>query len=157
MTGNRKCIVPEIITVKVIAAIAVFVALAGYPLRAAADGGPLDTAPAEVAFSWGGYFQAIFLMSFLLGVLWLSLWLLRRSGKLRFLPQPGKFPKDGLVVECMLPVGPRKSIMVVRFLNKSLVLGVTDQNINLLTETERNYEPESKFSEYLDSETRGNP
>ncbi len=91
--------------------------------------------PMESAFTWGGYFQAIGTLLILLAVLWGVVWLVRRYGRFNFLPKPGAFPRDGLRLESQLPLGPRKGLMVVRFLNKRLLLGVTDHQITLLKET----------------------
>lgn len=87
-----------------------------------------------VEFSWGGYFEAIGVMLILLACLWGALWVVRRYGKFRFIPAPGAFPRGGLVVETQLPLGPRKGLFVVRYLNQRLLLGVTDQQITLLQE-----------------------
>lgn len=93
-----------------------------------------STALPPVEFSWGGYFEAIGVMLILLGALWGILWLMRRYGRFRFMPAPGAFPRNGLAVEAQLPLGPRKGLYVVRFLNERLLLGVTDQQITLLKE-----------------------
>ncbi len=91
--------------------------------------------PMESAFTWGGYFQAIGTLLILLALLWGVVWLVRRYGRFNFLPKPGAFPRDGLRLESQLPLGPRKGLMVVRFLNKRLLIGVTDHQITLLKET----------------------
>ena len=70
----------------------------------------------------------------ILFVILLAYWILKRYG-----PKFGfrhSARAHGLRVEGYLALGPRKNIMVVRFLNKLLVLGVTDQSINLLTEAD---------------------
>ncbi len=92
--------------------------------------------PAESAFSWGGYFTAIGTLFILLAVLWALVWALRKYGKFNFIPRPGSFPRDGLRLEAQLPMGPRKGLAVVRFLDKRLLLGVTDNQISLLQEIE---------------------
>lgn len=99
--------------------------------QVATQTGPL---PPESLFTWSGYFQAIAFMVLLLFVLWGALWALRRYGKFRFLPTPGALPRDALCMEAQLPLGPRKGLMVVRFLDKRLLLGVTEQHITLLKE-----------------------
>jgi Flagellar biogenesis protein len=49
-----------------------------------------------------------------------------------------------------LPLGPRKGLMVVRFLNKRLLLGVTEQQISLLTEEEASDgSQDSKFQDIM--------
>jgi flagellar protein FliO/FliZ len=98
----------------------------------AADGLAAASVP---AFSWGGYIQAVGVLFLLVGLLWLALWAVRRHGGLfRAVPGAGGFSRDDLRLEAQLPIGPRKGLMVVRFLNKRLLLGVTDQQITLLTE-----------------------
>lgn len=84
------------------------------------------------AFSWGGYLQALSAVFLLLAFLWLMLWLLRRYGKFNFLPRPGSLPRDALIMEAQMPLGPRKGLTVVRFMGKRLLLGVTEHNITLL-------------------------
>ncbi|WP_092154754.1 flagellar biosynthetic protein FliO [Desulfovibrio legallii] len=109
----------------------------------------------QSAFSWGGYAQAIGVLFLLLGVLWLAVWLVRRFGKFNFMPRPGALPRGALVMEAQLPLGPRKGLMVVRFLNKRLLLGVTDQQITLLHEEEAHHEPpETPFQQAMDQARR---
>lgn len=91
--------------------------------------------PPSVEFSWSGYFEAIGIMLLLLAALWGVLWLIRKYAKFRFIPAPGSFPRNGLRIESQLPLGPRKGLFVVRFLNERLLLGVTDQSITLLQAT----------------------
>lgn len=86
------------------------------------------------SFSWGSYFQALSLLFFILALLWMAVYFVRKHGKFRFMPSPGDFPRDGLQVEAQLPIGPRKGLVVVRFLNKRLLLGVTEQQITMLSE-----------------------
>lgn len=86
------------------------------------------------ALNWSSYAQAVGVLFLLLAVLWLAVWLARRFGRFSFLPRPGALPRDALVMEAQMPLGPRKGLMVVRFLNRRLLLGVTDQQITLLTE-----------------------
>ena len=85
-------------------------------------------------FSWSGYLEAVGLLFFLLALLWIVVWCIRRFGKFNFLPRPGALPRDALVMEAQMPLGPRKGLMVVRFLNRRLLLGVTEHQVSLLTE-----------------------
>ena len=88
----------------------------------------------------------------ILGVILLAFWMLKRFG-----PRLGLGPRanaHGLRFEGQLALGPKKSIMVVRFLNKLLVLGVTDQSINLLTEVDHAHEPQ-EFESALDEARTG--
>ena len=67
----------------------------------------------------------------------------------------GALPRGALVREAQLPLGPRKGLMVVRFLNKRLLLGVTDQRITLLSEEEAHHEPpENPFQQVMDKARR---
>lgn len=114
------------------------------------------TALGQSSFSWGSYIQAVGILFLLVAVLWLAVWLARRFGKFNFLPRPGSLPRDALVMEAQLPLGPRKGLMVVRFLNKRLLLGVTDQQITLLTEEQAKHEPENAdFQQIMDEARRG--
>jgi flagellar biosynthetic protein FliO len=93
-------------------------------------------AQTPLSFAWGGYFQAIGILILLLAGLWLALRLVRRFGGGRFLPAASPLPRQALRLEAQLPLGQHKSIVVVRFLNKRLALGVTDRQITFLTEAE---------------------
>lgn len=114
------------------------------------------TALGEVGFSWGGYFQAIGVLFLLLAALWAGMWFLRKYGKFNFIPKPGMLPRDALRLEAQLPLGPRKGLMVVRFLNKRLLLGVTDHQITLLTESDAQHEQNNtmEFKDILDEAQR---
>ena len=110
----------------------------------------------QSSFSWGSYIQAVGILFLLVAVLWLAVWLARRFGKFNFMPRPGSLPRDALVMEAQLPLGPRKGLMVVRFLNRRLLLGVTDQQITLLTEEQAKHEPENAdFQQVMEEARRG--
>ena len=105
--------------------------------------------------------QGIGLMFLLLAALWFLMRLLRRYGRFNFIPRQGSLPRDAFFMEAQMPLGPRKSLMVVRFLKRRLLLGVTEQKISVLTE-ERVCEDTDKdacevakgersFEEYLES------
>lgn len=114
-----------------------------------------SSVPVEGAFTWSGYFQAIGVLLLLLAILWGVVWAVRKYGRFSFLPQPGAFPRDGLRLEAQLPLGPRKGLMVVRFLNKRLLLGVTDHQITLLKETgEHDEEDNLEFKEVMEAAQR---
>jgi len=85
----------------------------------------------------------------LLGLLLFTYWLLKRYG-----PKAGlsMFKRGGLVLEGQLALGQRKSVVVVRFLNKLMVLGVTENAINLLTEVDQSHDPAFRpdFSQTLE-------
>lgn len=115
---------------------------------------------AETVFSWGGYFQAIGLMCLLLAALWGAVWLVRRYGKFNFIPSPVALPRDALRMEAQLPLGAKKGLAVIKFLDRRLLLGITEKNIVLLKDTgiynERDaqeFEQLLKGAEQHDSET----
>jgi len=114
----------------------------------------VPAAPAAAAFSWSGYFYAIGALCLILGALWGALWLMRRSGKFRFMPSYNTFPRDALRIEAQIPLGPRRGLMVVRFLNKRLLLGLSDQQIHLLSEAEYDGQPSANFSKTLEEAER---
>ena len=100
------------------------------PLAAAsATGTPL--ALPNVNFSWRGYFEALAILCFLLFAFFAVLWLFRRyaGGGARLV---GGGPE--LRIESRLALGPKKWIMAVRYMDKRLLIGVTDRNVTLLTE-----------------------
>lgn len=84
---------------------------------------------ADSLFSWGGYFQALAVLFLIVAVLFTALWFLRRKGGIKLLTGHGN-----LLVESRMSLGPKKQLVVVRFLNKRVLLGVTDQRITMLTE-----------------------
>ncbi len=94
--------------------------------------------PSDAGFTWGGYFQSIGVLLLLLAFLWFAMWLLRKYGRFNFIPKLGAFPSDGLRLEAQLPLGPRKGLAVVRFLDKRILLGITEQQITLLQEIKDN-------------------
>jgi len=106
------------------------------------------------AFSWSGYFYAIGALCLILGALWGVLWLMRRSGKFRFMPSYNTFPRDALRIEAQIPLGPRRGLMVVRFLNKRLLLGLNDQQITLLSEADYDGQTSTDFNKALEAAER---
>lgn len=101
--------------------------------------------------SWANYFQALAILFLIVALLAVLLWFVKRKGGLNVLTKQGD-----LALESRLPLGPKKSLVVVRFLNKKVLLGVTDQRITMLTElhTDEDDEPGPKpaadFKAFLD-------
>lgn len=89
--------------------------------------------PESPIFSWGGYFKGIGALFLLLAALWGVVWFLRRRGSL---PGMGGLPRELFHVEAQLALSPKRKLLLVRFLNSRLLLGVTDQQITLLKEVE---------------------
>ena len=83
----------------------------------------------ELSFSWGGYFQALAVVCFILALLWVLLWLLKRHGKGGLLGG-----SSALRIESRLALGPKKWIMVIRYMDRRLLVGLTDENISLLAD-----------------------
>jgi len=82
-----------------------------------------------------------------LGLLFLGLALLKRFGF------PGRLQgrgKNMVTIIDRIVLGPRKQLVVVRFLNKYLVLGVTDANINLIAEHQVEHEHLADFQSILE-------
>ncbi|MCR5814991.1 MAG: flagellar biosynthetic protein FliO [Desulfovibrio sp.] len=86
-------------------------------------------------------------MFLLLGLLWFFVRLLRRYGRFNFIPRQGSLPKDAFFMEAQMPVGPRKCLMVVRFMQKRFLLAVTEQQISVVTEERL---PKGDFEAYVD-------
>ena len=86
-------------------------------------------ARSDSLFTWGGYFQALAVLFLIIAVLWYALWFLKRKGTLKVLTRHGD-----LRLESRMALGPKKYLLVVRFLNKRVLLGVTDQQITMLME-----------------------
>ena len=74
---------------------------------------------------------------------------LRRYGRFNFIPRPGTLPRDALMMEAQMPLGPRKGLMVVRFMNRRLLLAVTEQQICLLTEESLDHETPCQDFQHL--------
>lgn len=118
--------------------------------------GLAEQAASPPVFTWGGYIQALGMLFLLLALFVAALWLVRRFGNFRFMPRPGALPRDALIMEAQLPLGPRKGLMVVRFLNRRLLLGVTEQRITLLREEQAEHEPDrADFSTIMEDAHRG--
>jgi flagellar protein FliO/FliZ len=128
---------------------------AGAPAKSS---GPALALP-EVTFSWRGYFEALAMLCFFLVGFFVLIWLAKRfsRGGLRF----GAGGPD-LLIENRLALGPKKWVMAVRYLDKRLLLGVTEQNITLLTEMPLAAEPDkdnaaASFTAFLDKEGKAFP
>jgi len=89
----------------------------------------------------------------LLGIIYLAYYLLKRFGS-GMLPMAGA---NGPHMVSRLMVGARQSVTVVRYKGRDLVLGVTEQQITVLAETEADDEngepaPKKSFSSFLKKE-----
>ena len=86
----------------------------------------------------------------LLAFIFAAFWLLKRYGGKFGIGPAGRGGTLRLIDH--LPVGPRKSVVVVRFLDKDLVLGITEQSITFLTEAE--HVPAADFADTLAHNTQ---
>lgn len=93
----------------------------------------------DVNLSWKGYFEALAILCFVLVGFIAILWLLKRftRGGLRLSSNARE-----LRIENRMALGPKKWIMVVTFMDRRLLLGVTEQRITLLTELPADSAPE---------------
>jgi flagellar protein FliO/FliZ len=88
----------------------------------------------------------------ILAIILIAYWMLRRFGP-KFGLGPGG--RGGMLrLMAHLSLGPRKSVIVVRFLNKDLVLGVTDHTITLLTEGTTDHASQNDFASTLAQNVR---
>ncbi|GAU08380.1 flagellar biosynthetic protein FliO [Desulfoplanes formicivorans] len=112
--------------------------------------------PNATSFSGSSSYMGDFLhmlgwLCVILALVFVVLYLLKRFG-----PQAGLSMGGGKSVKILgqVSLGPKKHLVVVRFLNKILVLGVTDTQINLVTEMTT--DESTSFEDVLDATTRGN-
>ena len=75
---------------------------------------------------------ALFLI---LAILFIGFWFLRKYGPALGV---GGVKKAGLELIGQLPLGPKRGLAVVRFEGRTLVLGVTEHQINLVAELPEN-------------------
>jgi len=128
------------------------------PLVSAATGAPGATG--AIGATGGDYglagaaAQMALALILILGVILLAYYLLKKFGPKLGIGMPGR--SDKLVFLGHLPLGPKKNVVMVRFLNRILLLGVTEHSINYLTETKTD-DPDfaSDFKAVLDK-TAGN-
>lgn len=95
-------------------------------------------------FSWTGYAKAISILFFILALLIICMLLLKRKGSLFAFATMSKYfvttknkKKSSLPLTVIqrYTIDQRKSLLVVQFLNKTLLLGVTDASIQVLEES----------------------
>lgn len=91
---------------------------------------PATTVIPDISLSWGGYFQALAVLCFILAAVWLFLWVIRRTSN------PGIASAPNMRIESRLALGPKNWLYVVRCQNKRLILGVSEKNISLVSESQ---------------------
>lgn len=85
----------------------------------------------DATLSWRGYFEALAILCFVLAGFIAILWLLKRVSRKGMRAGTGA---PGLCIENRLALGPKKWIIAVRFMDRRLLLGVTERNITPLAE-----------------------
>ncbi len=101
-------------------------------------------AAAPHVMSYSAFVEMIVALLAILLVIYLAWQLLRFVGPkmgLQILNKTGLLSFQG-----HLPLGPKRSIVVVRYQDKNLVLGVTEHSINLLTQTDVIHDEDSAAS-----------
>ena len=93
----------------------------------------------DINLSWKGYFEALALLCFLLALVLGMLFLFRRLSRGGGLFAASSAP--GMKIETRMALGPKKYLLVVRYLDRRLVLGVTEQKISLLAQIALEEEP----------------
>lgn len=83
----------------------------------------------DLSLSWGGYFQALAILCFALAALWILLWFIRRAGN------TGIGSSPSMRIESRLALGPKNWLYVVRCRDKRMILGVSEKNISLISES----------------------
>lgn len=99
--------------------------------RAVDQSGSIGEEPEETG-GWEAIFQMLAALAIVLGLIALAAYLLRRYGKAAGLAPSGRGDAIRIVTTKML--GSRRSLMLVRVRGQTLLLGVTPQAINCLTE-----------------------
>ncbi|SDN47266.1 flagellar protein FliO/FliZ [Desulfonauticus submarinus] len=86
---------------------------------------------------------------FLLAFILLLYYLLRRFGPKSIF----KSQSHGeLEVLCSIPVNPKKSLLMVRFLNKKVLIGVSENTMTFLSEVEVDHDKDEDFGKVLEQE-----
>ncbi len=85
-------------------------------------------------FSWGSYMSSLGLIMLMLFFLYAILWFMRKYGKGNFVPKTSNFTRSDLRLEAQLPLGSKKTLYVVKYLNKRLLIGASDTSVTLLSE-----------------------
>ena len=83
----------------------------------------------DISLAWGGYFQALAILCFALAALWLILWLMKRAR------HAGIAAPHTMRIESRLALGPKNWLYVVRCQDKRLILGVSEKNVSLISES----------------------
>jgi flagellar protein FliO/FliZ len=83
----------------------------------------------NIPVSWSSYFEALGILFLILAALWALLWFLKKRGGGIFAG-----PAPLMRLESRLALGPKKWLYVVRYMDRRLMLGVSDKSITLLAD-----------------------
>ncbi|SHN67976.1 flagellar biosynthetic protein FliO [Desulfovibrio litoralis] len=86
----------------------------------------------DLTFTWGAYLKGIGAVFFLLTVLLLCLWFVKRYGVGKFKAYKNKASNLELIES--ISVGPKKNIVLLRAKEQMFLIGLSDTNINMLGE-----------------------
>lgn len=101
------------------------------------------------------YFRAIGALLLVVGLLYTGLWVLKRLGRTKtFSALRGG--EDALRVLQQFHIGHKRTLVEVQYGERTLLLGVTDHSINLLTESQEMHDGES-FETCLESVRSDSP
>ena len=112
---------------------------AAAPVAAQSSDSSLLSSLPDINLSWKGYFEALAILCFLLALVLGMLYLFKRLSRGGGLFAGSSVP--GMKVENRMSLGPKKWLLVVRYLDRRLVLGVTEQNISLIAQIALEEEP----------------
>ncbi len=80
------------------------------------------------------YLTGIGVLLFMLFMLYFILWGLKKYGKGKFIPFASSINREDLKVEARVPLDAKKTLYVIKYLNKRLLIGGTDSSLSLLSE-----------------------
>ncbi len=80
------------------------------------------------------YLSGIGVLLFMLFALYFVLWAMKKYGKGKFIPFVTTFNREDLKVEARVPLDGKKTLYVVKYLNKRLLIGGADSSLTLLSE-----------------------
>ena len=90
-----------------------------------------STAP---VFTWSSYISAIVFLLFMLLCLYFLLYFVKKYSKKGMFLQKTSFNSEDLKIENKLYLDNKKCLYVIKYLDKYVLLGATDQSINVLSE-----------------------
>jgi flagellar protein FliO/FliZ len=109
--------------------IAAIAAPGGEPASPSGAAAPPGSTIPTISLSWSGYFEALGILFLILAALWALLWFLKKRGGGIFAG-----PAPLMRLESRLALGPKTWLYIVRYMDRRLMLGVSDKSIVLLAD-----------------------